>query len=64
MDGWGQSLNPEFKLTSLRLIQLSRTEEVMLAIGELQATAGPDQRITATAVTLDEKSPRPHLTGA
>ncbi len=37
---------------------------LMLAIGELQATAGPDQRITATAGTLDDKSPRPHLTGA
>ena len=37
---------------------------LMLAIGELQSAAGPDQRITATAGALDEKSLRPHLTGA
>ena len=35
---------------------------LQLAIGELQASAGPDQRITAPAAVL-EKSARPHLTG-
>jgi hypothetical protein len=37
---------------------------LVLAIGELQSAAGPDQRITATAGALDAKSPQPHLTGA
>jgi hypothetical protein len=36
---------------------------LMLAIGELQATAGPDQRITATTGGLDGSVARPHLTG-
>lgn len=37
---------------------------LLLAIGELQSAAGPDQRITTTAGAIDEKSPQPHLTGA
>jgi Tfp pilus assembly protein PilV len=36
---------------------------LMLAIGDLQKAAGPDQRITAPADILDEKSANPHLTG-
>lgn len=36
---------------------------LMLAIGELQKNAGPDQRITARADVLDEKITNPHLTG-
>jgi hypothetical protein len=37
---------------------------LMLALGELQKTAGPDQRITATGAILDETAAHPHLTGA
>jgi hypothetical protein len=36
---------------------------LMLAIGELQATTGPDQRITAAAGIRGTQSARPHLTG-
>ncbi|MEK7949593.1 hypothetical protein [Luteolibacter soli] len=35
---------------------------LQLAIGELQASAGPDQRVTATAAVHD-KGKQPHLTG-
>jgi len=33
------------------------------AIGQLQRTAGPDQRVTATAEILGENVPQPHWTG-
>ena len=36
---------------------------LMLALGELQKTAGPDQRITATGSILGETAAHPHLTG-
>ena len=36
---------------------------LMLAIGDLQKAAGPDQRITARADILDEKIANPKLTG-
>ncbi|MEP4078411.1 MAG: hypothetical protein ABJO14_11390 [Haloferula sp.] len=36
---------------------------LMLAIGDLQKHAGPDQRITAKADIVDEKIANPHLTG-
>ncbi|HEY1122630.1 MAG TPA: hypothetical protein VGE67_13550 [Haloferula sp.] len=36
---------------------------LMLAMGQLQKHAGPDQRITARADILDEDSANPHLTG-
>jgi Tfp pilus assembly protein PilX len=36
---------------------------LMLAIGELQKNAGPDQRITARADVLDEEIANPKLTG-
>lgn len=36
---------------------------LMLAIGQLQSTAGPDQRITAPASVLANRSAQPHLTG-
>ncbi|MCF7733629.1 MAG: hypothetical protein K9N23_18210 [Akkermansiaceae bacterium] len=36
---------------------------MMLALGDLQKSAGPDQRITARADVLDEKSANPRLTG-
>ncbi|MEK7949837.1 hypothetical protein [Luteolibacter soli] len=36
---------------------------MMLAMGQLQKHAGPDQRITARADILDKSSANPHLTG-
>lgn len=36
---------------------------LILALGELQHHAGPDQRVTARADLLDEQSPNPLLTG-
>ncbi|MCX6876451.1 MAG: hypothetical protein NTW21_21975 [Verrucomicrobia bacterium] len=36
---------------------------LMLAIGELQRSAGPDQRVTARADILDETTANPQLTG-
>jgi len=36
---------------------------LMLALGELQRSAGADQRVTARADILDEKIPNPQLTG-
>jgi len=36
---------------------------LMLAIGQLQSAAGPDQRITAPASVLSDQSAQPHLTG-
>lgn len=36
---------------------------LMLALGQLQKHAGPDQRITARADILDKNSANPHLTG-
>lgn len=36
---------------------------LMLAIGDLQKLAGPDQRITARADVVDEKIANPRLTG-
>ena len=36
---------------------------LMLALGQLQKHAGPDQRVTARADILDKNSPNPHLTG-
>ena len=36
---------------------------LMLALGELQRSAGPDQRVTARADILDEKIANPQLTG-
>ncbi|RYD85946.1 MAG: hypothetical protein EOP84_00770, partial [Verrucomicrobiaceae bacterium] len=36
---------------------------LMLALGQLQKHAGPDQRITARADILDKDSANPHLTG-
>ncbi len=36
---------------------------LLFALGDLQKHAGPDTRITATSGTLEEKSPRPALTG-
>lgn len=36
---------------------------LMLAIGQLQSAAGPDQRVTASASVLSDKSAQPHLTG-
>ena len=37
---------------------------LMLALGELQKTAGPDQRVTARADILDDDIANPRLTGA
>lgn len=36
---------------------------LMLAIGDLQKSAGPDQRVTARADLIDEKSANPRLAG-
>ncbi|MCU0750688.1 MAG: hypothetical protein MUF13_14195, partial [Akkermansiaceae bacterium] len=36
---------------------------LMMAIGDLQKLAGPDQRITARADLLDENAANPRLTG-
>ncbi|MGJ8642080.1 MAG: hypothetical protein ACSHX9_01625 [Luteolibacter sp.] len=36
---------------------------LMIAIGELQMSAGPDQRVTASGGILGENVKRPHLTG-
>ena len=36
---------------------------LMLAVGDLQKHAGPDQRITARADILDERIANPRLTG-
>ncbi len=36
---------------------------LMLALGQLQKHAGPDQRVTARADILDQNSANPHLTG-
>lgn len=37
---------------------------LMLAIGDLQVTMGPDRAATGKASTLSEDSPKPHLLGA
>ena len=36
---------------------------LMLALGELQRSAGPDQRVTARADILDDKIANPKITG-
>lgn len=37
---------------------------LMLALGELQSSMGPDQRVSARASALDERASEPNLTGA
>ena len=52
--------------TQARIMQEARQNArlaLMLALGELQAASGPDQRITAAAAVRDTTAVQPHLTG-
>ncbi|MEO5914491.1 MAG: hypothetical protein ABIS50_09685 [Luteolibacter sp.] len=57
------SLRATTQENAMAVARANARMSLMLALGELQKNAGPDQRITARADVIDEKIANPRLTG-
>jgi hypothetical protein len=58
------SLRTSGQSQAMAVAQANARLGMMLALGELQATLGPDQRVSASAAAVIKSPAQPHLTGA